>query len=180
MSDDQAVKDLLEAQQAQARDREGEYQDIREARERSIGKAVSSLIQIIGDLGPCFAVSVAYTIPGPVRGEANTHLLSGWNTNEIGSAHLAQASDLCNEKHVEIQKHLDKANLETDYFSARPDYEAEMEIINNPPSPYYEAPFINEISFRVGQAVEDVLFDQKTAEQALNDAVPDVDEILNK
>lgn len=75
---------------------------------------------------------------------------------------------------------VDKANLETDYFSARPDYEAEMEIINNPPSPYYEAPFINEISFRVGQAVEEVLFDQKTAEQALNDAVPDVDDILNK
>ena len=75
---------------------------------------------------------------------------------------------------------VDKANLETDYFTARPDYEAEMEIINNPPSSYYEAPFINEISFRVGQAVEEVLFDQKTAEQALNDAVPDVDDILNK
>lgn len=73
-----------------------------------------------------------------------------------------------------------KSNFETDYFTNRPDYEAELEIINNPPSSYYGAPFINEIAFRIGQAVEEVLFGQKTAEQALNDAVPDVDEILNK
>jgi multiple sugar transport system substrate-binding protein len=73
-----------------------------------------------------------------------------------------------------------KSNLETDYFTARPDYEAELEIIENPPSPYYDAPFINEVSFRVGQAVEEILFDQKTAEEALNDAAPDVDELLAK
>jgi len=73
-----------------------------------------------------------------------------------------------------------KANFETEYFTERPDYEAELEIMNNPPSPYYGAPFINEISFRVGQAVEEVLFGQKTAEEALNDAVPDVNDLLNK
>jgi ABC-type glycerol-3-phosphate transport system substrate-binding protein len=73
-----------------------------------------------------------------------------------------------------------KANFETDYFTERPDYDAEIEIMENSASPYYGVPFINEISFRVGQAVEEVLFGQKTAEQALNDAVPDVDDILNK
>ena len=75
---------------------------------------------------------------------------------------------------------VNKANFETEYFTGRPDYDAELEIMNNPASPYYGVPFINEISFRVGQAVEEVLFGQKTAEEALNDAVPDVDEILNK
>jgi multiple sugar transport system substrate-binding protein len=73
-----------------------------------------------------------------------------------------------------------RSNFETDYVTTRPDYEAELEIINNPPSPYYEAPFINEIAFRVGQAVEEALFGLKTAEQALNDAVPDVDDLLHK
>ena len=66
------------------------------------------------------------------------------------------------------------------YVTERPDYLAEKEILENPPSPYYGHPYINEISFRVGQAVEEVMFGLKTAEQALNDAVPDVDEILAK
>jgi multiple sugar transport system substrate-binding protein len=73
-----------------------------------------------------------------------------------------------------------KANFDDEYVSTRPDYDSEQEIRQNPASPYYGAPFINEIAFRVGQAVEEVLFGQKTAEQALNDAVPDVDELLNK
>lgn len=66
------------------------------------------------------------------------------------------------------------------YVTERADYEAEMEILEGPTSPYYGDPYINEISFRVGQAVEEVLFNLKTADQALNDAVPDVDEILAK
>lgn len=73
-----------------------------------------------------------------------------------------------------------KANFSNEYVTGRPDFDAEMEIINNPASPYYDAPFVNEISFRLGQAVEEVLFGQKSAEQALNDAVPDVDDILGK
>lgn len=66
------------------------------------------------------------------------------------------------------------------YLTQRPDYAAEQEILNNPTSPYYGAPYINEISFRVGQAIGEVMFGEKTAEQALNDAVPDVDTILAK
>ncbi len=73
-----------------------------------------------------------------------------------------------------------KKNFAKDYVTRRPDYNAEMEILNNPASFYYDTPFVNEIAFRLGQAVEEVLFGQKTAEQSLNDAVPDVDEILNK
>ncbi len=73
-----------------------------------------------------------------------------------------------------------KSNFETDYVTTRPDYEAEMELMDNPLGPYYEAPFINEIAFRVGQSVVEALFGMKTAEQALNDAVPDVDELLHK
>ena len=69
---------------------------------------------------------------------------------------------------------------EDPYITERLDYQATMEILENPISPYYGHPYINEISFRVGQAVEEVLFNLKTAEQALNDAVPDVDEILAK
>jgi ABC-type glycerol-3-phosphate transport system substrate-binding protein len=66
------------------------------------------------------------------------------------------------------------------YITGRPDYQAELEILNNPTSPYYGSPYINEISFRVGQAISEVMFGEKTAEQALNDAVPDVDAILVK
>jgi multiple sugar transport system substrate-binding protein len=74
-----------------------------------------------------------------------------------------------------------KEFFETDpYLTERPDYQAELEILNNPTSPYYGAPYINEISFRVGQAIQEVMFNEKTAEQALNDAVGDVDTILAK
>jgi multiple sugar transport system substrate-binding protein len=66
------------------------------------------------------------------------------------------------------------------YITERLDYAAEKETLENPASPYYGHPYINEISFRVGQAVGEVLFGLKTAEQALNDAVADVDEILAK
>jgi multiple sugar transport system substrate-binding protein len=66
------------------------------------------------------------------------------------------------------------------YITLRPDYQTELAIMKNPPGPYYGAAYINELSFRVGQAITEVLFGQKTAEQALNDAVPDVDLILAK
>lgn len=60
----------------------------------------------------------------------------------------------------------------------RPDAEAIKELLNNPPSPYYGDPFINEIAFRVGSAVSEVLFGKKTAKKALDDAARDVDSIL--
>lgn len=63
-------------------------------------------------------------------------------------------------------------------MSGRPDEEAVKVILENPSSPYYEDPFINEIAFRVGEAVLEVLFNKKTAEEALKDAAPDVDVLL--
>ena len=66
------------------------------------------------------------------------------------------------------------------YITARPDYQAEKATMSNPPGPYYGHPYINEISFRVGQAVSEVLFGIKDADKALNDAVSDVNDILIK
>jgi multiple sugar transport system substrate-binding protein len=66
------------------------------------------------------------------------------------------------------------------YITQRPDFKAETATIANPPGPYYGHPYINEISFRVGQAVSEVLFGLKDAKKALTDAVPDVNDTLKK
>jgi ABC-type glycerol-3-phosphate transport system substrate-binding protein len=66
------------------------------------------------------------------------------------------------------------------YITDRPDYEAEKATMETPAGPYYGHPYINEISFRVGQAVSEALFGIKTAEKALNDAVSDTNDILIK
>ena len=56
-------------------------------------------------------------------------------------------------------------------MKGRLDYEAVKEILDNPSSPYYSDPFINEIA-------SEVLFGKRTAKDALNAAASDVDSIL--
>ena len=66
------------------------------------------------------------------------------------------------------------------YMSGRPDIAVENAIMTNPAGPVYETPYINDLSFRVGQAIQEAMFGQKTAQKALDDAVSDVDAILGR
>jgi len=106
------MKELQDVQEQQDTEKREKYETMRAQREEMMGRAATRLIEMLGELGPCFAVSIGYTIPGKVDGEAVTHVQSGWFDGDVGSAHLAQASDILNQKHIEIQKGLDKANLE--------------------------------------------------------------------
>jgi len=106
------MKELQDVQERQDAEKREKYETVRAQREAMMGRAAKRLIEIIGELGPCYAVSIGYTIPGKVEGEAVTYVQSGWFDADVGSAHLAQASDILNQKHIEIQKGLDKANLE--------------------------------------------------------------------
>jgi len=71
-------------------------------------------------------------------------------------------------------------NWEKPYITERPDYKVCKVILESPASPYYGDPYINEIAFRVGEAVAEVLFGKKTAKEALDSAAPGIDEILAK
>lgn len=73
-----------------------------------------------------------------------------------------------------------KSNFEDPYVSDRPDMEATEVILSHPTGPYYDDPFIDEIATRVGEAVQAVLFNEATPQDALDAAVPDVNALLSK
>ncbi|MHB1006792.1 MAG: extracellular solute-binding protein [Chloroflexota bacterium] len=73
-----------------------------------------------------------------------------------------------------------ESNFKNPYVSDRKDYKAIQKIISSPPGPYYDNARINEISTRLGQAVEQGLRGTKSPKDALDAAAKDIDAILAK
>jgi len=91
---------------------------IREARLSIVHRTADALAKLLVELGPCHAVTVAFTMPAPDQGEEEgmsklmTQCLSGWYDPNMASAHYAEASDVLNKQHVELQEKLDREELE--------------------------------------------------------------------
>jgi hypothetical protein len=89
---------------------------IRAARLSIVSRTADTLAKLIVELGPCHAVSVAFTMPAEDQEEGSskltTHVYSGWFDPNLGAAHYAEASDVLNRQHVELQKKLDEEALE--------------------------------------------------------------------
>jgi hypothetical protein len=91
---------------------------IREARLSIVSRTADALAKLVVELGPCHAVTVAFTMPAADQGEEEgkskltTHAFSGWFDPNIAAAHYAEASDVLNRQHVELQKKLDEEELE--------------------------------------------------------------------
>ncbi|HEX9015216.1 MAG TPA: extracellular solute-binding protein [Chloroflexota bacterium] len=73
-----------------------------------------------------------------------------------------------------------ESNFKDPYLADRKDYKALQKIMSSPPGPYYDHPYINDISTRLGQAVEQGLRGTKSAKDALDAAAKDIDAILAK
>lgn len=108
MEQEEIQEQIAEAERQQ----EERLQRIRMARNDSIAEAAGNLCMMLASLGPCFAVTVCVTLPGETRGQMENVTKTVFSNEEVGAGHYASLSDLMNQKHVELQKRLDREALE--------------------------------------------------------------------
>lgn len=90
------------------RDQRANHEALRTGRMRALGDVAVYLSRAFLNLGPCFAVTVAFTGPGQENKNAETYSFTSWFDKNMGSAHLAELSDRLNEQHVKVQAELDQ------------------------------------------------------------------------
>jgi len=71
-----------------------------------------------------------------------------------------------------------KCNMLTEYAKSLPHYYAMKEMMKRPPAPTYFIPESHELLYVLGSAIQDVLLQRATAEDALNAAAVKMDRIL--
>lgn len=85
---------------------------IRAARLDILKRHADVLSKHLAELGPCHAVTVAFTVPDEDEDQVGTYAFTGFFDPNMGSLHYAKVSDLMNAYHVELQAKLDKDELE--------------------------------------------------------------------
>jgi len=84
---------------------------VRKARLSILSRTADALSKLLCELGPCHAVTIAFTAPDEEDDKLGTHAFSGFFDPNMGSAHYAALSDVMNEYHVDLQKKLDQEAL---------------------------------------------------------------------
>ena len=78
-----------------------------------LSRTADALAKLLCELGPCHAVTVAFTVPKSVdTAEVETHAFSGFFDRNVVVEHFSKASDVLEKQHVNLQKVLDQEEEE--------------------------------------------------------------------
>lgn len=64
-----------------------EAKAVRKGRARIVQDSAQALCKIFLELGPCFAVTIGYTVPSEKQGESETTFAFGFSSPQFGAAH---------------------------------------------------------------------------------------------
>jgi len=86
-------------------------EQIRKARLSVLSRTADALAKLLCELGPCHAVTIAFTVPDEEEGRLGTHAFSGFFNPDLGSAHYAALSNVMEKYHLDLQKRIDEEAL---------------------------------------------------------------------
>ena len=101
---------------------------VRKARLSILSRTADAMAKLLCELGPCHAVTIAFTVPDEEENRLGTHAFSGFFDPNMGSAHYAALSDVMNKYHVDLQKKLDEEALK-----AQKEAQEAQELAESPP-----------------------------------------------